>query len=506
MNAWSAGNKKPVIIVENFKEIGESVKGEYSAGLARLVADDLRGLPSVDIITPDMRKSALEEITFSQLGGPVQINEEALLLAADYIITGSYLIQKDSVIITIELVRVSDQTIVESAKVEGQKTKIQERADAALFILISLLEQKGILTKTFTSEGITAVEQKRTAENNAFRYYSMASALRYSDPKAALDLYKKAIVSDPSYIDALIDAALVASLDLSLDTTATGYIAHAEKIIGQQGQKWSPQFARLMTARGLVHMNADRIAAAIDSLNAASNMLKYIGRGESYEMSEVLNDFGVAMRKTGKYAESFASYNESLVMMQRLGIEKTLPYAETLSNIAALQRIKKDYDSALEWNGKSKKLKEKLGLQKSKTYSLTLSNEGVILCDKKDYRAGLKLFIQAENIFENINLENTDDYARVLVNSGFALALLNEHEKAAEYLVKAQTIRKDIKKDETSEYAEASMRLAKSLSAQGKYCDALIEVKKGIVLKKRFSTITNMDMNFSAELESKCGY
>jgi tetratricopeptide (TPR) repeat protein len=135
-----------------------------------------------------------------------------------------------------------------------------------------------------------------------------------------------------------------------------------------------------------------------------------------------------------------------------------------------------------------------------------LSNEGVILCDKKDYRAGLKMFMQAESIFENINLENTDDYARVLTNSGFALALLNEHEQAVKYLEKAQTIREDIKKNETAEYAETSMRLARSLSAQGKNCDALIEVKRGIGLKKRFSTITNMDMNFSAELESKCTY
>ena len=170
-----AASKRPVIIVEDFREIGGSGDGIYSAGLARVIADDLRALPSVEVIMPDMRKSALDEIAYSQLGITGESIKNAKFLAADYIITGSYQITGDTVTVTIQLVRVADQTIVESAKAEGTKERIQERADAALFILIALLEEKGLLAKTFSDEGTNSVDHKRAAENNPIRYYSLSS-------------------------------------------------------------------------------------------------------------------------------------------------------------------------------------------------------------------------------------------------------------------------------------------------------------------------------------------
>lgn len=500
----SADRKKPVILVEKFREIGSTSIGDYSAGLACIVADDLRGLSSVEVITPELRKNALEEVAFMQLGGTKQMKEEALLLGADYIITGSYFIKDHDVTISIELIRVSNQTIIETAKVNGQLNKIQERADTALFILISLLEKKGLLSKTFSSEGIDAAEQKRTAGNNAFMYYSMASAKRYNDPKAALGLYRKAIISDPSYIDALIDAALVASTELSLHDTAIEFIGHAEDIIGKQGQKWSPQFAKFMTAKGEINMNIGKYPVAIDSFNASINMLKYIGRDESFEMSEVLNDIGLVMRKSGNYSEAFNAYNKSIEMKKLLGLEKTLPYAETLSNIAALNRYEKNFNDALSWNDRAKKLKETLGLKKTRTYALTISNEGIILCDKKDYLSGLKLFEQAISILDNIHLNNTDDYAGIVTNTGFTLSLINDYHKAIKYLRKAQSIRENNKNTKSYEYADSAICLAKCLSAIGNDCEALKEAKKGVVLKKKSGSVTDADINLSAELEGKC--
>lgn len=500
----SAVKTSPVIIVENFKDLSKSGKGVYSAGLARLVADDLRGLPSVNIITHNMRKTALDEIAFSQLGGP-KVNEEAMLLAAQYILSGSYLIKGEIVTITIELVRVSDQTIIESAKVHGDVQKIQERAGTALFILISLLEQKGILSKTVSGKDNISLEHKAIRNNNAFMYYSMASAKRYNDPKAALNLYKKAIISDPSYVEALLDAAIMASSDLSLDNTALDYIAHAEKIILQQGHRWSLQYVKLLIASGEVHLKADRLAASIDSFNSAINILKYIGRNDSFEMSAVLNNYGLAMRKTGMYSDAFKSYRESLDIKKRLGMELSLPYAETMGNLAALFRFQKKYDEALMWNTRTKKLKEKLGLKKSKTYALTLSNQGIVLCDKKDYQAGLKMFNLAADVMKSIQLTDTEDYARIIANEGFVLTLLNDNNKAIKHLKQAQSIRENINKNDTSEYAETSIALAKNYSKIGKDCDALKEIKKGIVLKKRFNFLTHEDIKLNAELEEQCG-
>lgn len=500
----NAGSKRPVIIVENFKEIAGPGNGDYSAGLARIIADDLRALPSVEVITPDMRKSALDELAYSQLGLTSETNKNATFLAADYIILGSYQIIGDTVTVTIQLVRVSDQTVVESAKAEGTKEKIQERADAALFMLISLLEENGILDKTFSDEGATSVEQKRTAENNAFRYYSLASAKRYTDPVTALNLYKKAIISDPSYVNALIDGAVVASTDLALHDTAIKFIDKAERVVQQQGQRWSPLFARLMTARGEIYININKIPAAIESLNSAINMLKYIERGESFEMSEVLNDYGLVLRRTGRFDEAYRAYEESLKIKKSLSMVETLAYAETMTNIAALYRYQKKYDDALEWNSQAKKVKAKLGLKQSRTYALSLSNEGIIFCDKKDYSKAVTQFKQAAGIMEEINLENTDDYAGMLTNSGFALLSLNDNDQAEIPFRRAQSIREKINRSDTVEYAETSIGIARCLSVKGKYCEALAEVKKAVMLKKKLGVISDTDNILLIELKQKC--
>lgn len=496
---YSYANSGSIVVYVNvFTSSDRSKNSDLGEALAASVAETISSSSSVEVITHDARKKAMQELAFSQIASD-NGTATAKILAADYIISGSYTISGENISISAEIIDMTDQRLIDSFHSEGRTSRISLIASNVGFNLAVLMKKHGLINH----EIVENPENRIQPSLKAYTYYSLGLKAYYNYPGVAYEYFLKASTADPEYIDALIYAASTA-LDMSLYDSAIDLTANGEKIMNRYNLKYTVQYARLMLLRGMIYFKLENYSAASESYSTSINVLKYLKMYNTSYEAEAVNGLALILRKKGKFTDAFLKFNSALKILENIGMKNSIQYAEILNNLSALGTASGNFDNALKYNSDSLAIKNVIGLKISKTYAITLSSRGVIMSALKNNIEAIDLIDSSLKIFETLNLEDTDDYALAEANAGYCFAAMNNHKDAIKRFEIAQRIRNKTGSIKTTDYFKTSMKLARSYHALKEDCKALKTAEDSVKLFKSEYITNDEDLLFISELEKLC--
>ncbi len=507
---WSAqGFSQAVVIdVADFKNEGDKRYGYLGNGISRTVEADLSSHANITVVTSETRERAIRELELVQMGLLDKEIGAAELAGADYIAAGSFGVERGEFRITTKLIEVRTKRIIESLRITGPFEQIQEKQQQIAANLIRLLEGKGLLKQGTVKESPGSVRAPRAAD--AYRYYCIGLENKQGDPRLALSYFQKAVNADPSYIEAIIECAEINNDYLSRYDSAADYIAGAEKTLQDSYRTQSVPFAMVMGLKGRIFFNmsqkdAAKLNVALQSYLSGMNVLEHVGRKKSFVYSEILNDYGIALKKRGKFGESVSAFREALDIKKELGMDSNVFYAVTLHNLANVYFSAGERRKALDLCRRSLALKERLGLSPAKTYAVSLNTLGVMCCASNNHDEAITAFNHSAKIFANLGLKRTADYATNRANAAFAFRAKKEFREARSLYLEAQSIRERLGLENSLDYAQTGLDLAGMLHADmNDPCAALEHAARALSVKKRFLPVTGADSLMVEQIRAAC--
>lgn len=216
INFHLSAQNKTVVLVSQFQNQSGKEYDWFAAGLSNTVLNDLSYLNELEIVSEQSRHRAMQELQFalSDLADQDKLKEVGKFLSADLILDGSFAVFNNQIRIWASLSQVENSSTKASIKIDGSFSddNIWELQDKVVIDIINEAARRGL--KGFYGRKVLASEEKSirdkaTENNQAFKLYSRALQVKYTNPRQALDLFKQALVLDPDYEDALYEAGLI---------------------------------------------------------------------------------------------------------------------------------------------------------------------------------------------------------------------------------------------------------------------------------------------------------
>jgi TolB-like protein len=256
-------------------------------GLADMLITDLANVGSLQIVERDKLNQVLGELKLSQSKfiDPRTAQKLGKGLAAEYIMTGSYVVRGESMRVDVRVIEVKTGRIAASEKVEGKKEDFFAIEKDLVDILIKTLD-----VKLSTSER-GKLRSNATESFDAWQKYSAGlDAKDRGDDAEARRLFQAALDADPSYraaktaterlkvIFQRADAAHAAEIDKlwkALDPRAPDFAQKVDDLLVQLSNSEADQLKKkvalltFLAQRDLtpsLYPNFSRIALEVNSL------------------------------------------------------------------------------------------------------------------------------------------------------------------------------------------------------------------------------------------------
>jgi TolB-like protein len=225
-------------------------------GLADMLITDLGNVSSLQIVERDKLNQVLEELKLSnsKFIDPRTAQKLGKGLAAEFIMTGSYVLGGDSLRIDARVVEVKSGKVAASEKVEGKKDEFFALEKDLVDLLIKTLDVK------LSSGERGKLRSNATQSFDAWQKYSAGlDAKDRGDDAEARRLFQAALDADPSYRAARTaterlkvifqrdDAARAAEIDKSwkaLDPRAAGFPKKVDELLVQLSNSETDQLKR----------------------------------------------------------------------------------------------------------------------------------------------------------------------------------------------------------------------------------------------------------------------
>lgn len=447
-----------------FKNTGNKKFSYYSEGITESVINDLGMLRGVGVISQEDRKKALKDLAFRQSMGleEVDISKVAIFTGADMYLTGSYSVEGDMIRIIARLIDTSTGIVKKSIKIDGLTKNIFNLQDTIVTNLLNSEEK--------VNEGvIDFFKNKPVYSGTAYEYFSKGLEIEDSNPKEALDLYKKSLNIESDYVDVLNRAGIVA-LILNNTSESSFYFEKIKSLemSGGKKNKFNIDYNRI----GVLYYSKGQYDKALDSFSSQKKILESKKLMNSIDYANVHSNIGQVLYFRGEYDKALEQINKSLKIREKLGKETTPMNAVSLNILGNIYKSFKKYDKALENYNKSERIWENLGLQNSSGYATTLGNLGIIYNSKGNMEKSLEYYNKAQTLRVKLGLQNTSGFATTLGNIGNLYSSQNNFEKALEYYKKSQDIRDLLKLQNTPGYATTLNNIGSILNLKGDYLKA----------------------------------
>jgi tetratricopeptide (TPR) repeat protein len=254
----------------------------------------------------------------------------------------------------------------------------------------------------------------------------------------------------------------------------------------------------------MAQKDAAKLNVALQSFRSGMNVLEHIGRKKSFIYSELLNDYGIALKKCGKIGESVSAFR-ALDIKKDLGMDSSLFYAMTLHNLANVSFVAGERRKALNLCRQSLALKERLGLSSAKTYAVSLNTLGVMCYASGSHDEAITAFNHGAKLFGNLGLKRTADFATNRSNAATAFRAKKEFREARSLYLEAQSIRERLRLDDSLDYAQTGLDLARMLHGDmNDSCAALEYAARALSVKKRFTAATESDNLLLEQIRASC--
>jgi len=403
----------PSVAILYLKNLGPETDESLSYGITQdLIVDLARaGLihvaPMNDILQFKDTHMSLEEI--------------AKRLKVSTIVEGSILRQDDIFKISAQLF---DTRSKRALWTERAQLKTNEIATLQSDMAIAIMNALQISSTEQTKKEISA---KPTENPEAYEYYLNAkfkfeNKKNRDDVLRAEEMYKKAILLDPTLLYARIGLAEVYSFNGEYIKSRDVYLEALN--IAREQNKRSIE-ATCLRGLGLIHWNQGEYARALEKYKQSLLIVRELG--DRFNEARILNNIGLVYWNQYIYEKALEYYNESLHLREELS--DIQGQAQTLGNMGLVYWNQGDYQNALNAHLKSLKLNQDIGDKKGEGHAL--NNIGLIYADLGNYKNALDYYYKSEKIFEQLG--NPKNLAITLDNIGLVLTEREEYLKALDY-------------------------------------------------------------------------
>ncbi|HOV91194.1 MAG TPA: CsgG/HfaB family protein, partial [Syntrophorhabdaceae bacterium] len=256
------------ILVYPFENTGDKRYSWISAGMTHTVITDLANIRGIGVVSDADRKRIMEEIKLITSG---LTKEETMiklgqLTGANIIFTGSYLVVGENIRVTAHLLNVETGKIESAIKIDGAIDKIFDLQDKVVLSLLKdteKVELPDIKPPVIKQEDKTRIIEKKRPDLKAYELYARGLELHDTNPKTALDYYKKALEIDKYYVDALISAGYVSGRIFNRFNEAMVYLNRAEKTLKEKRETNTDGYADLMLSMGVVYGSKGQLDKAL---------------------------------------------------------------------------------------------------------------------------------------------------------------------------------------------------------------------------------------------------
>lgn len=437
--------KKMTILVYPFENTGDQRYSWVSAGMTDTVISDLCKIKHINVVSEEDRKKSLNEIDLARKGlvdvkGTVRVGK---MTGADIIFTGTYIVIEKRIRVFAKLIDVESGRIEQSLKIDGSMDRIFEFQDRIVFNLMAETEKVKIANVNpvqFTEEDKKRINAAVRPDIEAFRLYSKGLELKDSNPREALEYFRKALRVQGDYLEALFEAGVTAGRELSRFQEAFGFLDRAQRIFAQRGDTSSKHYAALMHRTGSVYLSKGDLDRSIEYLRTSQRIRKNLDLVYTNEYSNLLIEIGWYYFSRFKYDQALDSYFESQKIKDRMKLQNSPDYSILLNVIGSVYYSRGRKDTALEYYLKSKKVREHLGLELSAEYASLLNNISNVYMDKGNPDAALEYLDKARIIKEKLGLQDTIGYGFIYLNMGHAHVRKGNRDQAGKCYRKAYTV------------------------------------------------------------------
>ena len=445
LSVSSLAARNITILVYPFKNTGDKQYSWVSAGMTDTVISDLGRIEKINILTEEDRKKAVKEMELALTGlldekTTVKVGQ---MLGANVIFTGSYLVMGNQIRVNARLIDVEKGKVKKSLKIDGTMDKIFEFQDQIVLNLMT--ETQKIKIADISPAKFTEADKKRIAgtarpDVEAFKLYSKGLELKDTNPKKALEYFKKAMNIQGDYTDAMIEAGITAGRELSRFREAFEFLDKADNIFKHRGDTSSKKYAVLMHRTGSVYLSKGNLEKSIEYLLKSEQIRNSLNLRNTSEYTNLLIEIGWNYFSRMKLDLALDIYFESKKLKEKMKLQNTPDYTVLLNVIGSVYYYKGQKDTALEYYMKSKKIREKLGLEGSTEYSNLLNNISNVYMDKGNPDAALEYLEKSRAIREKLGLQDTIGYGFIFLNMGHAYERKGNKDQAGECFRKAYNI------------------------------------------------------------------
>ena len=506
--------KQMAVLVHPFENTGDKEYAWISAGMTDSVITDLMRIRDISVISNQDRKKALDEMQFilSGLAAEDKMVKLGKLTGANIIFAGSYLVSGNRLRVYARLVNAETGKVESTAKIDGTLTAIFDLQDKVVLSLMGETEKvtvADIKPVSLTEQDRKSIAEKPRASITAYEWRAKGLQARDTNPKEALDNFKKALEIDPNYTDALINAGTAAGGTLNLFSEALGYLDKADRIFRERNETKSAPYAALMMDIGSVYGNKGQLDRALEYFRNSQSIRDELGLQNTAGYAGLMTNIGIVyynkgqldraleyylkdksiedslgLQNTGGYAALISNignvygsrgqldrameyYLNSQFIRERLGLQNTAGYAGLMMNIGSVYGSKDQVDRALEYFLNSQSIRDRLGLQNTAGYAGLLNNIGNTYYSKGDLDRALEYYMKNKSIWDNLGLQNIAGYAALMNNIGNVYGDKGQVDRALEYYVNSQSMRDRLGLQNTTGYAGLMMNMASSYEKQG---------------------------------------
>jgi tetratricopeptide (TPR) repeat protein len=447
---------KMSILVYPFKNTGDKKYSWVSAGMTDTVITDLQGIEDVTVISDRDRHSAIKEISLGQSG--LIADDTAVkvgtITGANVIFTGSYSVQGDRIRVIAKLIRVDTGAVEKAIKIDGTIDSIFDVQDRVVVELMGETEKiriADIRPVRFSENDKKRIAEKQKPTLSAYEWYAKGLEIQFTDPKKALQFFKKAIDIVPDYIKALLQAGATAGETLSLFSEGLKFLGRAGEIFTRRNENNSSQYANLLMNSGLVYWSKGNLDSALEYFMQSKGLMDGLGLQNSSNYAALMMNMGIVYYSKNQLGKALEYYKSSKEIRERLGQEKTSGYAKVLTNIGLVHWRRGEKAQALDFYTAAQDLHIKLGLQDTADYSYLLLNIGNVYAPKEEDRA-IEYYMQSKELKEKLGLQNTMRYANLMTNLGNVYQQKRQYDRAFEYYQRSKDIRDKLGLQNTAGY------------------------------------------------------
>jgi CHAT domain-containing protein/Tfp pilus assembly protein PilF len=301
-----------------------------------------------------------------------------------------------------------------------------------------------------------------------------ATALAAGDYAAAVNCFQKAVESDPSEVNYLVDLANAA--------TKAGQFAEGQRALEIGIPKFADpaKQAQLWTALADLHV---AWARSLKQKYAYEDAIRqYLA---AFEIDKVrrpqsagadLNNIGVIYKQRGNFEQAIQYYEQALDWHRRT--KNRYAEAQTLDNLGQSYLSLGQFDKALAYFNEALPIRREVKDRRGE--GVTLTNIAGVYMGEGQYEKAIEFFEKALPVLRQAGSQ--DGEANALAGLGGAYTMLSRFDKAAEILEQALILARQSK----NRQAEAAIlnNLGQTYENQGKYDEAASKLNQALAIDR----------------------